>query len=299
MSARAALDNTQGSVLEAEAPELLLRPFGPRNIVPLPLSRPGTAELDHAVLAQQLDVAHRIQQSLLPRTFPALPGFDLAGFCHSAHQVGGDYYDVLPLSRDLLLVMIADVMGKGIPAALFSSTLRTIVRSVAESTWRPAEILARMNRLLFEQLSLADMFITGQVAVADVRRQDLLLANAGHCPVLFTNGFCATKTMAPEGPPLGIVPDAEFAQQSLPFNEFTCALFYTDGLTDACNGQGELFGQPRLEQWLSKYSQRKETAAQLKQHFLAEMALFQGNTVPPDDQTFLLLVRDPSAPKGD
>ena len=106
MSARAALDNTQGCVLEAEAPELLLRPFGPSNIVPLPLSRPGTAELDHAVLAHQLDVAHRIQQSLLPRTFPALPGFDLAGFCHSAHQVGGDYYDVLPLSRDLLLVAI-------------------------------------------------------------------------------------------------------------------------------------------------------------------------------------------------
>jgi sigma-B regulation protein RsbU (phosphoserine phosphatase) len=81
--------------------------------------------------------------------------------------------------------------------------------------------------------------------VVDLRRRHLVLANAGHCPLLFTDGLCATKALAPEGPPLGIVPDATFAQQTLPFDEFTSALLYTDGLTDACNHQSELFGQPR------------------------------------------------------
>src|SRR6185503_15833404 len=126
------------------------------------------------------EIARNIQQSLLPKAFPALSGYELAGFCRSARQVGGDFYDVLPLGEDLVLLVVADVMGKGVPAALFAATLRTLVRTTAEWTQRPSELLARINRLMFDELSSVDMFITAQLVLVDTRQKQLTVAAAGH-----------------------------------------------------------------------------------------------------------------------
>src|SRR5213078_2814923 len=128
--------------------------------------------------ARELDIARNIQQSLLPKTFPSLPGFGLAGFCLSARQVGGDFFDVLPLSSHSALLVVADVMGKGVPAALFAATLRTLIRAMAEWTHRPGELLARVNRLMYDELSGVDMFITAQLALADTRQGRLIVASA-------------------------------------------------------------------------------------------------------------------------
>jgi serine phosphatase RsbU (regulator of sigma subunit) len=147
-----------------------------------------------------------------------------------------------------------------------------------------------MNKRLFQELSSVDMFITVQVAVVDAQRRSLVVANAGHCPLLLTDGFNAIKSLAPEGPPLGILPEASFTEQTVSLDEFSCALFYTDGLTEARNEEGALFGQTGLENWLSQNALLNKNAAQLKQHFLAELRQFQGGTTPADDQTFVLLV---------
>lgn len=297
MSARAALnlarDMAPVVLPEVESADALLRPFELDKVVRFPIP-PEQTELESQTLAHQLAVARRIQESLLARTFTSLPGFDLAGFCRSAHQLGGDFYDVLPLSPHSLLLVVADVMGKGVPAALFTSSLRTLVRTLSQWERDPGHLLAQMNRLMFEELSLVDMFITVQVVVVDSRRRTLVLANAGHCPLLLTDGLTVTKALAPEGPPLGILPTATFAEHTVSLDEFTSALLYTDGLTESRDPEGELFGQSRLETWLGRNARTNETAAQLKERFLDDLTQFQAGPTPPDDQTFLLLIHRPA-----
>jgi len=179
-------------------------------------ARAQQEEADSRLLAHELEIARKIQHSLLPKAFPALPGFGLSGFCLSARQVGGDFYDVLPVSSDAVLLVVADVMGKGVPAALFAATLRTLVRTMAEWTHRPSELMARMNRLLFDELSGVDMFITAQLVLADTRHRRLSVASAGHCPLLLTGAGGLAKAISPEGMPLGILPNAQFAEEVVP-----------------------------------------------------------------------------------
>lgn len=254
-------------------------------------------QVELRLTAHELEIARNIQQSLLPKTFPELPGFGLAGFCLSARQVGGDFYDVLPLSNDRALLIVADVMGKGVPAALFAATLHTLIHTTAEWTHTPSELLARMNRLLFDELSGVDMFITAQLVLADLRCNRFVVANAGHCPLLVGNSKGEFKAVSPEGLPLGILPIVTYEQDVIPLEECSCALLYTDGLTEARNSHGELFGQERLCRWLRQNITKHKTAAELSESFLAELKSFQSSTGLSDDQTFLILV-DESKVRG-
>ena len=141
-------------------------------------------QVNSLLVARDLQIAKNIQRSLLLKTLPQLPGFGLAGYCESARQVGGDFYDVIKLSDNSLLLIIADVMGKGIPAAMFAAILRSLLRALPELTSQPSALLSRVNRLLFDELSDVDMFITAQLVYVDVRERRLITASAGHCPLL-------------------------------------------------------------------------------------------------------------------
>lgn len=252
-------------------------------------------QVELRLTAHELEIARNIQQSLLPKTFPELPDFGLAAFCLNARQVGGDFYDVLPLSNDRALLIVADVMGKGVPAALFAATLHTLVHTTAEWTHTPSELLARMNRLLFDELSGVDMFITAQLVLADLRCRRLVVANAGHCPLLVASPTGELKTVSPEGLPLGILPNVTYQQDVLSLDECSCALLYTDGLTEARNSNGEPFGQERLGKWLRQNFNKYKTASELSENFLTQLREFQSPTGLSDDQTFLILVHDTHA----
>jgi sigma-B regulation protein RsbU (phosphoserine phosphatase) len=243
-------------------------------------------------LLSELEIARNIQQSLLPKNFPPLPGFSLSGFCLSAHHVGGDFYDVLPLPDQAALLVVADVMGKGVPAALFAASLRTHVRTIADWTQRPAELLRRINRLMFEELSGVDMFITVQLAVADTRKRQLVVASAGHCPLLLTNTRSQTRAITPEGMPLGIVADVAFTEEVVSLEPGAGVLLYTDGLTEARNLSGHFFGQERLLQWLSSTSRTEQSAPERTAGLLEELKRFQSELPPKDDLTFLVLCEE-------
>jgi serine phosphatase RsbU (regulator of sigma subunit) len=260
-------------------------------------------QVELRLTAHELEIARNIQQSLLPTRFPVLPGFGLSGFCLSARQVGGDFYDVLPLADDQALLIVADVMGKGVPAALFAATLHTLVHTTTEWTHTPSELLERMNRLLFHELSGVDMFITAQLVLVDFRRRQLVVASAGHCPLIVAGPAGELKTVSPDGLPLGILPNVTYEQEVLPLEECSCALLYTDGLTEARNSHGELFGQERLSAWLRQNAAKRKTAAELSENFLTELKSFQSQAGLSDDQTFLILVDETNArrkpPKAD
>jgi serine phosphatase RsbU (regulator of sigma subunit) len=242
------------------------------------------------LVSRELEIAQQIQRSLLPKSIPNLPGMDLAGFCQSAHQVGGDFYDVLKVRDDAVLLVIADVMGKGIPAAMFAAILRSLLRAAPEWMDQPATLLARANRLMFEELSAVDMFITAQLVFVDAKNRKITAASAGHCPGLLTvDERGSIVSIAPDGLPLGIEPDTEFSSHTETLQQPAKLLLYTDGLTEARNPHGEFFGQDRLMKWLRKGAARRGTAQELADDLARDLTNFQSSAAQTDDQTFLIL----------
>jgi serine phosphatase RsbU (regulator of sigma subunit) len=255
-------------------------------------SRVQQQEMDDRLLAHELEIARKIQESLLPKTFPPLHGFSLSGFCLSARQVGGDFYDLIEMPAGRVLLVVADVMGKGVPAALFAATLRTLLRTATQWTQSTSELLARINRLMYEELAAVDMFITAQLAIADTREGLLQVASAGHNPLLCVALNGSLQAISPEGLPLGILPEFQFEERTVSLDNLGAALMFTDGLTEARNADGDLFGQERLINWLVESRRTCRTARQLTDNFLGELARFQGACTPRDDQTFLVISRE-------
>ena len=243
------------------------------------------------LVAHELELANNIQQSLLPKELPLVPGFQLAASCRSAHQVGGDFFDVLRISDHEMLLVIADVMGKGVPAAMFAAILRTMVRAAPELAHQPSALLTRVNRLLFDELSSVDMFITAQLGYLDAAARRLITVSAGHCPLLVMSSVpgAGVKEVSPEGMPLGILADTVFAEEAIQLPPQCRVLFYTDGLPEALNAQGERFGHERLVEWFQTAARERVSAAELKLSLGETMGRFQANTVLNDDQTFLIM----------
>jgi serine phosphatase RsbU (regulator of sigma subunit)/anti-sigma regulatory factor (Ser/Thr protein kinase) len=249
--------------------------------------------INNRLVSRELEIAKNIQHSLLPKELPQLQGFSLSGACESARQVGGDFYDALRLSEHSMLLVIADVMGKGIPAAMFAATLRSLLRAMPELTCQPAALLTRVNHLLFTELSGVDMFITVAILYLDARERRLITASAGHCPVLVAGeGQSHVKSLTPEGMPLGILPDTVFLDEVLELKPNSRILLFTDGLPDASNVQGELFGQNRLMTWLLESVRTRKNAGVLKDELMAELAGFQAGVSLTDDQTFLIVTEE-------
>lgn len=245
-------------------------------------------QVANRIIARELEIAGSIQQSLLLKELPQLPGFELAALCRSAHQVGGDFYDVLKISDDSALLVIADVMGKGVLAAMFAAILRTVLRASPELMREPAALLTRVNQLLFDELSGVDMFITAQLVFVDTTARKLTIASAGHCPVLVANG-AGVNSFSPEGMPLGILSDTVFASEMVQLSPNSRVLLYTDGLTEALDADGERYGQERLAAWLNEAKTASGAARDLKDQLTEKLEQFQMKTGLNDDQTFLIM----------
>jgi serine phosphatase RsbU (regulator of sigma subunit)/anti-sigma regulatory factor (Ser/Thr protein kinase) len=246
--------------------------------------------------ARELEIAHHIQSSLLLKELPRLSGIQLVAHCENARQVGGDFYDVLPAGEDALLLVIADVMGKGIPAALFAATLRTALRASPELFTQPAKLLQRANQLLFEELSSVDMFITAQVALLSTLENRLVVASAGHCPLLFhSEASPECQAIAPDGLPLGVRKRTAFEEFSLSLPRQFALLLCTDGLSEAANAEGRHYGQQRLERWFAPTAATGGGAAAIRRDLIVEMHRFRGDLPLSDDQTFLVATRNPES----
>jgi serine phosphatase RsbU (regulator of sigma subunit)/anti-sigma regulatory factor (Ser/Thr protein kinase) len=240
------------------------------------------------IIARELEIAGTIQRSLLLKELPQLPGFELSALCRSAHQVGGDFFDILKLNDDAALLVIADVMGKGVLAAMFAAILRAVLRATPELNRQPAALLARVNQLLFDELSGVDMFITAQLAFVDTRARQLVVGNAGHCPLLVADRS-AVRSLSPEGMPLGILPDTVFTSETVDLSANCRVMLYTDGLTEAMDETGQRYGQERLTDWFGENRHLGRPARELQQELADRLAQFQMKTGLNDDQTFLIM----------
>jgi len=252
-------------------------------------------QLSSRLLAHELQIARNIQRSLLPKALPQLRHFGVAGYCESAQQVGGDFYDVLQLSDNSLLLVVADVMGKGVPAAFFAAILHSLVRALPEWTQCPAELLGRLNWHMYEDLSAVDMFVTAQIVLINSRKNQMTVASAGHCPVLLAQaGTPSVKTISPEGMPLGILPTTQFVEETYELRPPCRILLHTDGLVERRDGGDPLKAQARLERWMKDSLLRDRTAEQLRDELAGELRKAEcdaGRSSMPleDDQTFLIV----------
>jgi serine phosphatase RsbU (regulator of sigma subunit) len=200
---------------------------------------------------------------------------------------------VLPVRDTGLLFLVADVMGKGIPAALFAAILRSVVHSLPQNFDNPAQLLSAVNRILYDDFSRVDMFATALVAYLDTSERRLLAASAGHCPLLIAQvGEAKLETIEASGPPLGVIPEIGYFAQSVTLRRGARVLLYTDGITECANPQGEMFSETRLVDWFAQRRLSGRAAPALKSQLLEELARYQSGQVPRDDQTFILIAED-------
>lgn len=250
-------------------------------------------EVRKRVVAHELEVAQEIQQLLLPRTLPQVPGFGLAGGWQSARGVGGDFYDAIALGGQSLFLMIADVMGKGVPAALFATTMRGLLRGLASRSSDPAQILTSLNRLMYKELSAVNMFITAQIVHVDLQDRRATIASAGHCPlIMMQNTSRAVSALTAHGVPIGVLPDTVYQYVTNAPGIPTTLLLHTDGLTDTRNSEGKMFGQRRLMAWLRANVIPGRSVNDLRDLLIEELRGFRGDVPMTDDQAFLLLSDD-------
>jgi serine phosphatase RsbU (regulator of sigma subunit)/anti-sigma regulatory factor (Ser/Thr protein kinase) len=248
-------------------------------------------QIKSKVVSRELEIAANIQLSLLPKTLPEIEGFTLDGFYQSARHVGGDFYDAVKTPDGGLLLTIADVMGKGVPAAMFSAILRTVLRSQQELAAQPAALLQRANQLLFDDLDRVDMFITVQLVYVSPEGQFGLCASAGHCPLLVGNPVTGDyRSIEADGPPIGITRDLHFDDNKFDMSDGSRLILYTDGITEARNSAGELWGDDTLESWWREATAEHTNATGLKTSLIDTVKAFVGEAAATDDLTFLMLV---------
>ncbi len=247
-------------------------------------------EAERARLARELELAHDIQQSLLPQAAPSVPGYQIAYRWSAAREVGGDFCDFVALPDGRLGLLIADVSGKGIPAALYMMFARTLLRAVAFSGRAAAAMLMRTNQLIVAD-STSDYFVTVYYSILDPAEHRLVYASAGHNLALYAPADGAPpRGLTTRGIPLGVVPEAQIEQQALALAPGDVVLFYTDGVTDAMNAADEEFGAERLAELL--HALRERPAEEIADAIAAAVRAFAGDVAQYDDFTMIVLKRD-------
>jgi len=246
------------------------------------------ADAVREAMERDLSIAREIQMGILPSDLSSCTkdtGLDIHAMIEPAKQVGGDLFEVLRVSDDRVVVVIGDVSGKGIPAALFMAVTVTLVRSMAKQLEQPDEILRHLNNELVVQ-NPQGMFVTIACLVFDLRTGKVTAASAGHNPLVFIRPqepprfvFPATGTIA------GLFPEFNITSDSMMLAPDDMLVLYTDGVTEAFNPQGELFGDERLLKCLS--GKPKQNAAQTVASLLEAVRTYAAGTPQSDDITMV------------
>jgi serine phosphatase RsbU (regulator of sigma subunit)/predicted ester cyclase len=253
----------------------------------------GTTLRDHLLeqeriererIEQEMRVARRIQQASLPDEVPTLVGWQINPYYQPAREVGGDFYDFLDLEDGRVGVVVGDATGKGMPAALMAEATSNMLRAVAQAlgSSSPGEVLSRVNVTLLARIP-DNMFVTCFYAVLDPGSASLRYANAGHdLPYLHHSGAC--EELRARGMPLGLMPGMSYEEGEVSLREGNCVLFYSDGLVEAHEPKGEMFGFPRLRALVAQHGEERTLGNLL----LEELYSFVGEGWEQEDDITLL-----------
>jgi serine phosphatase RsbU (regulator of sigma subunit)/anti-sigma regulatory factor (Ser/Thr protein kinase) len=235
---------------------------------------------------QELEVARLIQQHFLPKELPELPGWQIGTCYRPAREVGGDFYDVIPLPDGRVGFVVGDVTDKGVPAALVMSATRSVLRASAQRLIEPGEVLERVNEHLYPDMP-EKMFVTCLYGVLDPSTGHLRFANAGHdLPYVKTaEGIVELRA---RGMPLGLMPGMSYEEKEATLQPGDSVLLHSDGVLEAHDPERDMFGAPRLKETMARAPGGKE----LIDHVLSDLAAFTGpDAEQEDDITMVTLQR--------
>jgi serine phosphatase RsbU (regulator of sigma subunit) len=238
-------------------------------------------------MLSELNIAKKIQQSFLPESAPVMPGIDIAAMTAPARVVGGDFYDFIPIDKNKWGIVIADVSGKGVPAALFVALSRAIIRSNASLFGLPDMMIKNANSRIIE-LSRSNMFETLFYAVVDANNMTFSYANAGHNPpFIWSTSDGEMVLFKAQTFPIGIKQDMQIATKTQGIRKGDTIMFYTDGVTEAMNERREEYGTERLTRILQQNTARSSNG--IVEKIKEDIKLFTGNTEQHDDMTMVVV----------
>jgi phosphoserine phosphatase RsbU/P len=253
-----------------------------RNVELQRIVQVGAARLE--IQDEELQRAREIQESLLPKVIPQVPGFEVASAWQPARAVGGDYFDVLKLGESRLAICIADVSGKGVPAALLMANVQASLRASVRDLDSPARVCGIVNGMLCESIA-GDKFVTFFCGVLDATSRVFRYCNAGHpYPILVSSG--TVRTLDQGGAVLGVFPDWKYEDSSVDLSPGDRLLLFTDGITEAASPQGEEFGMERVAGFAK--TNAANSSARMNEQLLAQVTAFCGAQFH-DDATLLVL----------
>lgn len=247
------------------------------------------SEVEKQRMEEELKLAWQIQQGLLPKTNPSIEGLDISGITIPARTVGGDYFDYIQLGPKRLLVVVADVSGKGMSAALYMSKVQGMVQLAAHMYASPRDILTNVNRRIFDGIERKS-FITMILALFDLEQREVRICRAGHNKAFFsTNGNIEYLNTSGIGLGLerGDVFESTLEETRKPLEPKGLFVFYTDGLTEAMNEQRAQFGEDTVQGIIQ--SKRNLSSPELQQSILASVETFRGNAEQHDDITLVIV----------
>jgi serine phosphatase RsbU (regulator of sigma subunit)/ketosteroid isomerase-like protein len=237
-------------------------------------------------IEQELLVAQRIQQASLPKEVPELEGWEITPYYQPAREVGGDFYDFHLLSEGKLGLVVGDATGKGVPAALVMSTTCGMLRLAAQGSSSPGEMLQRVNEALFPYIP-PNMFVTCFYGILDPDSGTFTYANAGHDLPYLCHGGGDAEELRARGMPLGLMPGMRYEEKEIVLHASEAALFYSDGLVEAHDPKGEMFGFPRLSRLVADYGEERS----LEEVLLEELYSFVGDGWEQEDDITLLTLQ--------
>jgi sigma-B regulation protein RsbU (phosphoserine phosphatase) len=267
----------------------LLSLFANQAAAAIETTRLHRAALEKERIERELELAAAIQREILPRELPRIPGLELAGATLPTRQVGGDYFDLFPLSRGRLGFVVADVSGKGIPAALLVSTVHAAIHLQIDVSDTIVELVSRIDRHL-QRFSATHKFLTLFFGIVEPEASLLRYVSAGHNPALLARSSGEIERLGATGVPVGIVANGSWHEETARYDAGDLLCVYTDGFTEATNADDEEFGLERLERGLA--ARRTLPARDLSDELFREVAEFAQGVPQYDDQTLLIVRRE-------
>ncbi len=247
------------------------------------------SEIEKIKIEGDLELARKIQQGLLPKCIPEISGLDICGEMIPAMQVGGDYYDLIPISDTKLFVAVADVSGKGLSASLYMTKLQTMIQIVCKTSLSPKEILIEVNKRLYESLDRS-WFITMTLALFDTENNTVKFSRAGHMPLLVAMDG-KVESLKTQGIGLGLekgeVFEKTLVEEGIKIKPGQIYSFFSDGIIEAMNEKDELFGEEHLIEILKNKSNSK--SAEIMENVWDEVKKFKGKAKPNDDMTMVIV----------
>lgn len=234
----------------------------------------------------ELEVARQVMSGLLPRDTPKLDGFDMAAVIESAYEVGGDYYDFIPLGNERWGVAMADVSGKGAPAALLVAALRATLYALATSELALRAVLHRANEFIHASTGPKSKYVTLFYSVLDTQARRFIYINAGHLPPVVLRRSGEVELLRSGGFPLGFFDNPRYFEQFLQLESGDLLCLYTDGITEAMNVHDEDYGRSRLIEVLNTH--RGATSGEVCRAILSDVRRFSGRA-PTDDATVMVI----------